>query len=168
MATLFELVAQSNSITQHLLENGGEISEELSKELESIGTDLAIKVDNYSTLLDRLDHEVDFWGSKADEIYRAKKSLDNLRTSIKNRIKDAMIMMNVTSIEGEHFKFNLQKAKKKTEIDEKILPDRYKKQIVTTEINKEMIEEELKEGFEIQGVKTEDSFYVKRYINKMK
>jgi len=166
--SLFSLVFESNELTQKIIENNGELPDDLSFDLEEIETSMAQKVDNYAVFMDRLDMESDYWGKRADEYAKVSKSLDNLKKRIKSNIKEAMLGLQTTEILGNDMRFKLSKTKPKTIYIESNIPDEYKKSVVSIEIDKDKIAEALKRGESIPGVVREEAYSLRKYANRTK
>lgn len=166
--SLVELVDGMNAIMTQIIENNGELTPETEGMLFQVETQLASKVDSYAFIMDRLGVEVEFWKNKAAEYNAVAKSCDNLHDRLKNAIKGAMIALNQDAAHGIDFRFQLSRTKPRLCIDESKLPSAYKMQVIETRPDKDKINADLLLGVPIEGVHTEESYALRKYVNSKK
>lgn len=166
--SLVALVSEANSLVEKLIESGGEITPDIELSLEANERDLQLKLDSYDFVLDRLKKEQEFFADRAKFYQNAARSLSNAEDRLKESIKKAMRMLGVSEVQGSDFKFVLSKTKSKLILDEKILPDEYKTQVISYEVNKEKISEALNAGSNISGAMLEPSYSLRKYAKSKK
>lgn len=164
--TLFDLVAQTNSITQTLIERGGELDADLEKIFDEVNLQLADKVDSYAGVMERMDTEASYWKAKADMYSKIAKAHAAVKDRLKDRIKSAMTAMGKDEVLGNDIRFKLAKAQPALIIEDSVLPAEFKMVVTTHVPDKERIKEALKEGFSVPGARLENSFSLRQYANK--
>lgn len=155
------------NLEQKIMENDGELTAFLEKELDSISTQLSTKVDAYKWRMDRLEASIAFWQQQEDEAAQAKAVLKNFLKAMKDRIKDAMVAMQVTEVKGQKFSFGLSAGKPKLIIDkQEDIPDNFF--IVKTEHvpDNEKIKEALLKDAAIPGAHLEPVWTLRKKTNK--
>lgn len=164
---LIELVSLSNAVRLSLIESAGEITDETSKALAVLESNLPKKVDGYHYLVNEMEVEAEKLRAKAAEYTRLANSFENYCESLKARLKLACETMKVKELVGIEYKWKLTNAKSKVIIeDEAKIPQKYKKVevVTTTKILKDQIYEELKADKPVEGAKLEPSTYMKPYL----
>ena len=155
---------ESNMITQQLIESGGEITPEMESYIKSLDFRLMSTVDTADLTLTRLDMEQDYFKGLADQYYKAARALENFKSRLKEEIKQTMIIHGFEEITGQNVRMKLTRTNPKLIIDGE-LPEKYKVQVVTTEIKKDAIKEDLKEGLCVEGAHLEESYALRTYVN---
>jgi len=166
--SLFSLVLESKEITSKIIESGGEISPEIEKSLATVSDGLLKKVDNYAYFLDQIKHEQSYWKKKKEEFYNVEKSLKDFEKRLKEAIKAAMKDLKQDKIDGNDYYFRLQNTKPSIDLMEGLIPDQYKQEVVTIEIDRKRIEEDIAMGLEIPGALVTKNKSLRKYINKGK
>ena len=166
METLPTLVTKSQSITNQIIENGGELTPELEEQLDNVTLDVGEKIDNYNFVMERIKIEETYWKSKADQMTRIARGCKNMRDRMKTSIKEAMKAMDTKEVEGFNYRFKLTNVKPKLIVDEAMLPVKYTKEVITHEANKERIREDLTEGIGVRGASLEQGHALRIYPNK--
>lgn len=164
--SLFEIVFQSQVLTQQIIEAGGELSPELEQALEQVDLAITAKVDGYNAVMDRLELEATYWKAKADMYSKIAKAHTAAQDRMKNAIKQAMQAMGKTEVCGDDVKFKLANAQPKLILDEAKIPKEFKMIVTTHVVDKERIKTALKEGFAVAGAQLEPSVALRAYVNK--
>jgi len=160
------LVDLSCQIKRALAENFGELDEQTEKMLSTLETNLPQKADGYKFVVDDLENEAALWKSRANQFQNVAKAFEKYADNMKARILNACAQMEVTEIEGENYRWKLQKAKPSVIIeDETKIPSGHKEVVQTIKIRKDSILEDLKSGIPVSGAKLEESLYVRCYVN---
>ena len=138
------IVAQSSTIVQSIIENGGELSPELEAELEESAKDVQTKAEAYAVIWERMEAEAELWKRKAEEMSRIAKSCLSVREKLKERLAWAMQELDVKEITADSYRFKLAKTSGSLEIlDEDAVPADFKSEKVSTVIDKKALKEHL-------------------------
>lgn len=163
--SLLSMVGQSQALEQLLLTSNGEITEEIEELLAVKEIGIPAKIDSYHFVMDRMEAVSKFYKERAKMFLDAARSAANAQETIKERLKYAMKEAGVTEILGNDIRFVLSKTKPKLVIDdESIIPKEYKIEIIATELQKDILLEDLKLG-EVAGAHLEDSCSLRSYVN---
>lgn len=165
MTTLSEIVKETNALTQHILDNGGELSPELEEALLKVDLSMAVKIEGYAHLISRMEMEASYFSAKAQALSRIARSHERVVDRLWQRIKEAMIETERTELEGETVVYKLIKGKPKLIINENLLGSEYKDKVVIEEVNKDRVKEALDSGEMLDGARYEGGFTL-RCVNK--
>lgn len=163
---LLVLQQKWNELVLKILESGDEYD---GKDLEILATEkqLEKKLDGYYFITKRLKAEADFFDSKAKEYTAAKRSMKRAEDFLKNQLKMFLMLTEGKEASGESVRFKLSKAKPSLIIkDSSKIPAEYKRQVVTEEIDKDMLRNDLKDGKDVEGAFLEESFSLRSHISK--
>jgi len=161
--SLYSIASEMANITKVIEENLGEIPEDLEKRMCVIETQYPEKIDGYSQIMKRIDHEIAYYKEQSQTFSRAAKTFDNFKKRMKENIKQAMSMLNKDRLDGNSVYFKLGKSKAKLIIDESELPKEYLIQVTTYEPDKKRIREILEQGLDIPGAHLEESHTLRNY-----
>lgn len=165
MATLKDLLATSNELTQQLVESGGEITPEIDAQLMVMTDHLPDKVDSYEFVMRRLGHEEEYWSARAEEAARIAKSCKAAAERLKERVKYLMLEHGVNELKGNDSKIVLQNSTPKLVIDESKLPAKYWITETVSKPNKPLIRQQMASE-EIPGVVLEPTTALRTYANR--
>jgi hypothetical protein len=162
--TLYSLVSQTQAIEKMLIEAGGELTPELEAMLDNVDVSMAQKIDGYAFVMEDCESRAAFWKAKADTYSKLAKSHAAIQERIKERLKAALIQLGKDEVQGNEIRFKLSKLNPKIVIwNEAELPDDFKIIVQTKAPDKERIQESLKEGFEVPGVRVEPVYSLRKY-----
>lgn len=157
------LAEEKSNIERILEESGGELTAEIEAELAALELQTAGKIDGYYAFMERCKSVGELMETRAAEIQKIAKGHFNLAESLKSRIMYAMSTMGVQEIVGNFKRAKLSPTKGRLIIDEKLLPEEFKMQVVTMVADKERIREKLEMFEEIPGAKIEGGQSVRFY-----
>lgn len=164
MANLIELAREAQHLLSMLEDSGGEITPELEYALEINRADLAVKADAYAHVLDRIPALVTYWKDQRDQAARVVRGLDALEERIKNRIKEGMLAMGATKLEGGSVKFSISPSKPALVIGD--IPSEYLMPVTTMVPDKERIRAELEAGATVPGAELRTGVTLRRSKRK--
>lgn len=170
--TLTTLVQDQLALDDLMIATAGELSSDeveniITSWMDEVKSGIAEKVDSYEFKQQAIEAQASKFKARADLLYNAAKQLNNLSDNLKNRMKFAMLEMNVNTLSGHLFKYNLYKGKKALVIlDQKQIPDRYIKELITYSVDKDAIRIALDAGYEVPGVTTETALSLRTFVNK--
>lgn len=166
LAMTAEAAQLETALMAHAEAHLGEISPELERMLEEVEAKLAVKADSYKYLLDRLKYSAEMLWGQAESFDRAAKQLDMAQERLRDRIKQVMIMRETQEVNGVNWRWRLQAAAPKLEVDLDQLPHELKIEKVTYAPNRELINELLRAGKEVPGVKVVPVTTLRSYVRK--
>jgi hypothetical protein len=164
--TLSDLVARSATITQKIIESGGELSPEIESDLSVVESDLALKVDAYSIVMDRLDREGEFFSEKAKQYQAIARAHTKAVERLRERIKAAMISMGKNELSGSDVRFKLTKTAQRLVLSETELDPTYLLTVTTQVPDKERIKSDLLSGHSVRGAALDGGLALRTYINR--
>jgi len=159
------IVLETQRVIQRIIENDGELDDELEGMVEKVKSEITYKTDNYGIVLEQLKMNQEYWDKKAKEAKRVANGFKRLREGLRTNMKLAMEELKVEEIKGIDTRFVLFKQGKSLEIDRKLLPDCYirvEQQFVPDE---ELIKADLDTGLEIPGAGYKQIKVMKQYPN---
>lgn len=106
--SLSSLFRTASIIATTLTENGGEISEELSIEMENNNYSLTAKADSYGFILQALEMQAQVATDRRDEWNKFLSVTENAISNLKTRMKIGLEVMQLTEICGRQSTFRIQ------------------------------------------------------------
>lgn len=165
--SIAQLFSEQNELLQKIINNDGEVTNEIESQLESLATLIPSKVDSYYAVLDRIENESVYFKTKADEFTAAQKSLMNVHYKIRERIKFLMQQEGINKLPGVDFQFSLSKTKPAVTINNlDLIPKEYSEIVQETKINKDMLREDLERGVPVPGASLVEGFALRSSVLK--
>lgn len=154
--SLIGMISESMEISKEIMAAEGELSPELDARLTVLESELPSKVDNYTCILEQLNHGLETWKSKKELLDKMikgyKYAIDRLEGNIIYGIK----ALGLEKISGNESAFKLRKNPGMVIIeDENKISSEYKVQTVVTTIDKKKILSDLRNGIPVQGARLE-------------
>ena len=122
--TLNDILLNYQSIEVELIENNGEITENIEKELLLNESDLEEKMDGYEKFTRYLKHQSEYLKSLEEHYNKRRKIIDNSVIKFKDRMIHAMKVTNNNKIKTNEFNFSIGTSKRykiiKEELNDKI------------------------------------------------
>ena len=128
--TLFQIVAENHQLISDIMENGGEVTPEIEKRFEELGSELVQKVDNYVELMARLDSEADHFKKREQEMKNAKITMQDIQKRLRDAVLSALDSLNQKEVQGDTYRIMIAKTKPKIEYVESNIPDAYFNEVV--------------------------------------
>jgi hypothetical protein len=152
----FDLVAQIDTLA-HDIGNGNEAKiVDLKKLVDGLPSDLS--VDSYRFLIERLAYSGSMTQQRSDKDGQIALVLEQTVNALKGQIIEQIRSENGTFIEGETWRFDLEKLPSKITIDIEKLPAEYvEEKIVKRALEAEIITD-MNDGMKIAGVMVEPVF----------
>ena len=149
--TIYQIEQSYNQLAEELIDNGGELTPELSEALAITEEQLQNKSVAYSFVIKQIDSEVDIIDAEIKRLQAMKKTRENASERLKANIKHAMELFNIDEIKTPLVKINFRKSEAVEVDDVNQLPAPYKVVKVTEQADKMAIKEAIKNGAEIIG-----------------
>lgn len=157
--TLAEIEQEALQVEAELLNAGGELTPFLEEMVDSVESKLASKADSYSAVMQRLYSSSDYLKAKALRYEKAAKALVAYADQMNDRIRETMLRMKRTEIQGNDSIFQLRKIAPAVVVeDETLLPGKYFITKTAVAVSKTLIADDIKEGLEVPGAKLEERF----------
>jgi hypothetical protein len=149
--TIYQIEQSYNQLAEELIDNGGELTPELSEALAITEEQLQNKSVAYSFVIKQIDSEVDIIDAEIKRLQAMKKTRENASERLKANIKHAMELFNIDEIKTPLVKINFRKSEAVEVDDVNQLPASYKVVKVTEQADKAAIKSALESGIEIPG-----------------
>lgn len=166
--SLLTLAAEAQQIANILVERGGDLTDDLEAIFTQNEIALHEKLDSYKAIEERLEAEEQFWDAKAKAAKALAQSALKARDNLKNRLKLAMEMLDVTSVSGNTVEYRLAPSPEKLETAENFdinsLPNQYL--IFTPSMDRAKVKAALQDGKKIDGVFLTQGTHIRSYAKK--
>jgi hypothetical protein len=149
--TIYQIEQSYNQLAEELIDNGGELTPELSEALAITEEQLQNKSVAYSFVIKQIDSEVNIIDAEIKRLQAMKKTRENASERLKANIKHAMELFNIDEIKTPLVKINFSKSEAVEVDDVNQLPAPYKVVKVTEQADKVAIKSALKDGVDIAG-----------------
>jgi hypothetical protein len=149
--SIYQIEQSYNQLAEELIDNGGELTPELSEALAITEEQLQNKSVAYSFVIKQIDSEVDIIDAEIKRLQAMKKTRENASERLKANIKHAMELFNIDEIKTPLVKINFRKSEAVEVDDVNQLPAPYKVVKVTEQADKVAIKEAIKNGADIIG-----------------
>ena len=163
MGTIFNIQTEYKSIIKALIDNGGELTDELQTAIEISQKELYKKTESYSLAIKEIDGEISIIKEEIERLQGLINSRDNAIKRMKDVILNAMETFEINKIETPLIKISIRESEAVEVINEAQIPDIYFAEKTTKTISKTMIKEAIKSGASIDGaiIKTNKSLQIK-------
>lgn len=158
-----------NEITEleiAIIDNDGEIPLELiDREIIAV-IEKKEKVAAYDFKIQKLESSVSVFKAKADEYYKYAKYISNTIDRIHEHLKFTMQQRGLSEISGDDVRYKLVPTNPALNIIPDKIPEYYKHQVTTTEIDKAKIKQDLIDGIVIEGAELKHGVSLRKYKNR--
>lgn len=151
--TLFELTAEYQTLL-NFMEDPDVDPQALEDTLEGLSGEIEDKADGYGRVIKQVEADRDAIAVEIARLMYRKQNLDKKLDSMKEHLKQAMILMDKRKIDTGLFRFSVRKNPEKVVLDEADvykLPENYLK-YKTPEVDKTAIKEDIKAGKDLTGI----------------
>lgn len=165
MKSLWEIDADLQKATQELIENGGELTDELNEVLTVNNNEFEEKALNYIWLIKNLENEADLRASEIKRLQAKNKAIDTTLDTLKTKLLDSVKLRGKVKI-GD---FNLSVGKSKAvNIDNlEIVPFAYKSTRLKAKLDMTTYLDMLDNGYEETDFEmTPDKVTIKKVIEE--
>ena len=165
MKSLWEIDADLQKATQELIENGGELTDELNEVLTVNNNEFEKKALNYIWLIKNLENEADLRASEIKRLQAKNKAIDTTLDTLKTKLLDSVKLRGKVKI-GD---FNLSVGKSKAvNIDNlEIVPFAYKSTRLKAKLDMTTYLDMLDNGYDEKDFEmTPDKVTIKKVIEE--
>jgi hypothetical protein len=163
---LIELALASSKLVDKIIESGGETTQEIEEALCQLDLTTSIKIDAYSSIIDKLENQSEFWKQQEEQCKKARKACESAADRLRENIKTYMLVQNRNEARGNLTRFVLSEHKPKLVIEQLILPPEYMSEVKTYVPDKEIILSKLEHGETISGARLEAVYCLRKYLNR--
>ena len=164
---LMTMASEANALEQLIFESGGELNETLETWMAEISTGITTKADAYYFMMQKLEATAEMFSYRASQNANAAKSLTNAVSSMKERIKAAMMIMGTDEVKGSEIRFKLQNSTPRLVVEnESVLPAKFFVTETITTLDKKSVTTAIKAGEVVDGARLEETKSLRNYINK--
>lgn len=147
--SLYHITSEQLRINELLEESGGELTPEIEEALMLNAENFEIKADGYIESISRYKALAEAADVRIKEMQRIKKTSENIEKRLKERLLQAMMVMEVDKMEIGLRKLSIRNTSAVNISDEARIPAEYI--IVETKVDKMKIKDALKSGDVIPG-----------------
>lgn len=147
--TLYHITSEQLRINELLEESGGELTPEIEEALMLNAENFEIKADGYIESISRYKALAEAADVRIKEMQRIKKTSENIEKRLKERLLQAMVVMDVDKIELGLRKLSIRNTTAVNITDEAHIPAEYI--IIEQKYDKTRIKDALKSGDVIPG-----------------
>jgi hypothetical protein len=149
--SLYNIQTEYLQLAEELIENGGELTPELTEALAINQANLETKSTNYGLVIKQWNAEADIIDAEIDRLTTLKKQRLKAVERLENNISQAMQLYNVDKIETPILKISFRKSESveinnMAQIDAKFLNEK-----VTVTPDKKAIKDAIKAGETVEG-----------------
>lgn len=165
-STLQQRVADRLALWKLIEETGGEVCPTLESWLAEIDKSLATKADQYVFIKHELEQEASRLRDEGRKLIEAAKQIEYVQDRLNNRIKIAMVQLNVDEIKGEFYRFKMNEMAQKLVLNEADVPQDLKIPVTEYVPDKEKIKALLALGENVPGASMERVYGLRTYVSK--
>lgn len=110
--TLNDILTNYQSLEVDLIENSGEVTDEIESKLQINESELSAKMDGYEKFTRYLKHQSEYLKSMEEHYNKRRKAIDNSVKNLKERMVHAMKITNNRKIKTDEFNFSIGTSKK--------------------------------------------------------
>ncbi len=147
--TLYNITSEQLRINELLEESGGELTPEIEEALMLNAENFEIKADGYIESISRYKALAEAADVRIKEMQRIKKTSENIEKRLKERLLQAMMVMEVDKMEIGLRKLSIRNTSSVNITDEAHIPAEYI--IIEQKYDKTRIKDALKSGDVIPG-----------------
>ena len=149
---LYDLIPAYQGIMDEIEQADPEQMQTLVDTLESIDASIEVKADGYAKIISMLERFADIQKAERDRLDELQKSTANKARYLKERLQNAMEIMNKPEIRTDIFLIRLRNNPPSVDVhDPAAIPDEYQRKTIKIDPDKTKIKAALMDGKEIPG-----------------
>ena len=157
MSNIFQINQEYLTLSNQIIEQGGEVTPEQDQALAITEAQLEGKAVAYGYVVKKLEYECDTIDAEIKRLQGLKKSRKTTIERMKSTVANAMQTFGITEVKSETMKLNFRKSDTCEIEDEKLIPAKYKQEVVTVKIDKMAIKKAIKAGEDVQGARLQEN-----------
>lgn len=147
--SLYSISADFRTICDALEENGGELTPEIEEALTLVENNFLVKAENYIEAIALYQAKAEAVAERIAVFQRIKKTAENIEKRMKERLLQAMMVMDKDTVEVGLRKLSIRSSQAVNITDEVRIPNQYIK--VETKVDKDALRRDLKAGLVVEG-----------------
>lgn len=163
--SLLSKIRQVNLVEKAIIENGGELTEELENSLIDTQEGLKGKADAYAFIMENLKERAKYWEEKAALLKKYGKTCAAVVERMRGNLKGYMILESISEIKGQEIRFTLQETPFAVHVEESELPEEYFKVEIVRTVDKDKIRKAMMAGVEVRGAWEIETYALRTYPN---
>lgn len=149
--SIFQIGQEFLMVAQQLMDNGGEITDELQEQLAITEANLQTKATNYGFVIKQLESDVETIENEIKRLQSLKKIRENSVDRLKKNISQAMEIFGVEEIKTPIIKINFRKSESVEVEDAKLVDRKFITVKQVESVDKAAIKEAIKSGENVTG-----------------
>lgn len=160
---LYEIEKEYIHLAEALIDNGGELTDDLSEAIALNQQNLELKGQCYGFIVKQMEAEVDIIDSEIKRLSALKGSRNKSIERIQETLSKAMQLYEIEEIKTPLLKISFRKSETVEIENELLLPSIYMVEKTTRQPDKALIKEAIKQGGEVLGafIKTNKNIQIK-------
>lgn len=151
MFKLYELTEMYQNIWNLVNDEEADL-DGLEKALDSIEEGIEGKAENTAKLIKSIEGNISILKEEEQRLAKKRKSMENKVKNIKEYLEMQLRVMEIDKIQGDIFTVALQNNPPSVRfLDEDLIPNEYKEEVITIKIPKKAILDDIKAGKEVPG-----------------
>lgn len=150
MSNIYQIQQEYLSITNQLIESGGELSPEIEQALAINKAEIENKARNYGYVVKSLENDVDAIDEEIKRLQALKTARNKTIDILKDTVKNAMQLYGIEEIKTSTLKLSFRKSES-VEVNQDIISESYCNQKVVLTPDKARIKEAIKNGVCVTG-----------------
>ncbi len=150
MSNIYQIQQEYLSITDQLIESGGELSPEIEQALAINKAEIENKARNYGYVVKSLENDVDAIDEEIKRLNALKLARNKTIDVLKTTVKDAMQLYGIEEIKTSTLKLSFRKSES-VEVNQDIISESYCNQKIVLTPDKARIKEAIKNGVCVTG-----------------
>ena len=153
MSSLFEISEIMDQITNHLIDTGGELTEEVEELLIITQDELKSKSSDYAYMIRSLEYDNTIVDQEIKRLNQIKKTRQNVIQRLKMTLSAALIRFEVDEIKTPTIKINFRRSQTLDIFNTEEIDKKYRTEVITLDVDRKQIKEDLKDGKKVEGAR---------------
>jgi hypothetical protein len=150
--SIYNLQSEYIDLMNQIEDNEGELTPELSAQLDITKEQLEDKATSYCYLTKQLDADTDQIDAEIKRLQALKSAKAKLQEELKNRVAEAMQRFGIEKIEKNNLKLSFRKSESLLIDDDAKVPNQFVKIKMTESVDKVKLKEYIQSGNKINGI----------------
>lgn len=149
--SIYNIEQEYLSLAEAIIENGGEVTPEQETQLAINKESLEVKSVRYGYVIKDTKNDIEAIDAEIKRLQGLKQSRLTLIDKLEQTVSTAMDLYGITEIKMQNLKISFYPSTSSEIIDEKLIPAKYKKKVVTVTLDKKAILADLRAKKKVKG-----------------